>query len=71
MRYLRRLNKPLPINNQFLPLETVIDFEYPVAGNRCWGIFSDPDHPGEFVFYTMRVDRIWDGSFSFGDWLMK
>lgn len=34
-------------------METVTDFEHPVAGNRRWGIFSDPDHPGEFNFYTM------------------
>lgn len=39
------------------------DFEHPVAGNRRFGIYSDPDRPGEFVFYTMGVDRIWDRGF--------
>lgn len=26
-------------------METIKDFEHPVAENRRWGIFSDPDHP--------------------------
>ena len=50
-------------------METLTDFEHPVAGNRRWGIFADPDHPGEYCFYTMGVDRIWDDWFSIGDWL--
>ena len=25
---------------------------------KRFGIYSDPDHPGEFVFYTKGVDRI-------------
>ena len=49
-------------------METPLDFEHPVAGNRRFGIYSDPDHPGEFVFYTMGVDRIWDDTFAFGNW---
>lgn len=52
-------------------METITDFEHPVAGNRRWGIFSDPDHLGEFDFYTMGVDRIWDQAFSFGDWVKE
>jgi len=48
-------------------METPLDFEHPVAGNRRFGIYSDPDHPGEFVFYTMGVDRIWDGGFNLGN----
>lgn len=31
----------------------------------------DPDHPGEFVFYRMGVDRIWDATFDFGNWLKE
>ena len=42
-----------------------------VAGNRRFGIYSDPDHSGEYVFYTMGVDRIWDGTFSFVNWLKE
>lgn len=52
-------------------METPLDFEHPVAGNRRWGIFSDPDNPGEFNFYTMGVDRIWDASFYLGDLIYK
>ncbi len=52
-------------------METPLNFEHPVSGNRRFGIYSDPDHPGEFVFYTMEVDRIWDGAFNFGDWLRE
>lgn len=52
-------------------LETITDFEHPLAGNRRWGIFSDSDHPGEFNFYTMGVDRIWDQAFSFGNWVKE
>ena len=55
----------------FSTMETPLDFEHPVGGNRRFGIYSDPNHPGEYVFYTMGVDRIWDGSFAFGDWLKK
>lgn len=39
--------------------------------NRKFGIFSDPDQPGVYIFYTMGVDRIWDGVFSFGDWIAE
>ncbi len=38
--------------------------------NSRFGIYSDPDHPGEFVFYTMGVDRIWDGTTALGNWIM-
>lgn len=48
-------------------IETLTDFEHPVAGNRRWGIFADPDQPGEYCFYTMGVDRIWDDWFVLGD----
>lgn len=51
----------------FTTMETITDFEHPVAGNRRWGIFSDPDRPGEFAFYTMGVDRVWDNWFVLGD----
>lgn len=39
--------------------------------NRCWGIFSDADHPGEFNFYTMGVDRTWDWIFATGNELFN
>ena len=48
-------------------METPLDFEHPVAGNRRFGIYSDPDHPGEYVFYTMGVDRAWDWIFDGGN----
>ncbi len=48
-------------------MQTTLDLEHPVAGNRRFGIYSDPDHPGEFVFYTMGVDRAWDWIFDAGN----
>ena len=42
-----------------------------VAGNRRFGIYSDPDHSGEYVFYTMGVDRAWDGTFNLGNIIFK
>ncbi|HRN72744.1 MAG TPA: hypothetical protein PLM81_06430 [Ginsengibacter sp.] len=50
-------------------IETVTDFEHPVAGNRRWGLFSDSRHQGEFTFYTIGVDRIWDNWFVLGDFV--
>ena len=47
-------------------MKTPLDFKHPVAGNRRVGIYSDPDHPGEYVFYTMGVDRAWDLIFDKG-----
>ena len=52
-------------------MQTPLDFEHPVAGNRRFGIYSDPDHPGEYVFYTMGVDRAWDLIFDKGNSLFK
>lgn len=37
------------------------------AENRRFGIYSEPDHPGEYVFYTMGVDRAWDWIFDKGN----
>ena len=45
---------------------TLLDYEHPEGGNRRFGIYSDPDHPGEYVFYTMVVDRAWDLIFDKG-----
>ncbi len=39
-------------------MQTPLDNEHPVAGNRRWGIYNDAH--GGFTFYTMGVDRIWD-----------
>ncbi|MBK8711318.1 MAG: hypothetical protein IPL97_05545 [Niastella sp.] len=50
---------------------TFLDYEHLIPINQRFGIYPDPDHPGEFVFYTMGVDRIWDGTFSFGNWLKE
>lgn len=55
----------------FTTMQTALDFAHPVAGNREFGIYrtTDASHPGDFVFYTMGVDRITDWQFSFGDWI--
>jgi hypothetical protein len=38
-------------------METPQDFEYPVAGNRQFGIFKSGN---DFYFYTLGVDRTID-----------
>lgn len=38
-----------------------------LAGKRKFGIYSDPDHPGEYVFCTMGVDRAWNLIFEWGN----
>jgi hypothetical protein len=53
-----------PINNYqehsfiYTTLSTFLDFEHPVSGNREFGIYSDQNSPGSYVFYTMGTDRI-------------
>ncbi len=42
---------------KFSTMSTPQDLDHPVAGNREFGVYSDPSRPGEFVFYTMAVDR--------------
>lgn len=39
-------------------MQTPLDYEHPVAGNRRWGVYNDPY--GGYTFYTMGVDRVWD-----------
>ena len=51
----------------FSTLETPLDYEHPVAGNRQFGIYSNPGNPNEFTFYTMGVDRTWDPFFKLGN----
>lgn len=52
---------------KFSTLETPFDYEHPVAGNREFGIFSNSNTPGQYTFYTMGVDRIWDWITEFGN----
>lgn len=58
-------------NFTFSTMTTPLDFNHPVSGNRRFGIYSDPDHPGEFVFYTMGVDRTSDWFFDVGNNMTK
>lgn len=44
----------------FTTMETPLDNEHPVAGNREFGVYADPKRLGEYTFYTMGVDRVWD-----------
>jgi hypothetical protein len=55
----------------FSTMKTPIDYDHPVAGNREFGIYpsQDQQHPNDFVFYTMGVDRISDWLFASGAWL--
>ena len=41
-------------------LETPLDFEHPVAGNRRFGLFNTTNNPDQWTLYTMGVDRIND-----------
>lgn len=44
-----------------------------VTCNQNWGMFSNPNNQGEFIFYTIGVYniRIWNGSFSLGNSVKK
>jgi hypothetical protein len=53
---------------KFSTIETPKDYEHPVAGNREFGIFQNPNGNGEFTFYTMGVDRTWDLYFNLGNY---
>ena len=47
-----------------------LDYNYPVSGNREFGIFANPGGSG-FTFYTMGVDRTSDwvfGNLNTFDW---
>ncbi|MCX6263275.1 MAG: hypothetical protein NTZ47_01865 [Bacteroidetes bacterium] len=52
---------------KFSTMETPLDLEHPVAGNREFGIYEDPNKKGEYIFYISGVDRIWDWWFIFGN----
>lgn len=57
----KNLNSTIEHNYfKFSTLETYFDYEHPVAGNREFGLYNSSSNPGEFTFYTMGVDRIWD-----------
>ncbi|MFY7883721.1 MAG: hypothetical protein ACOVOV_02615 [Dolichospermum sp.] len=45
---------------KFSTITSPFDGKHPVSGNREFGIFEDPNRPGEFCFYNMGVDRITD-----------
>ncbi len=55
----------------FTTMSTPLDYDHPVAGNREFGIYKSTDlqHPNDFVFYTMAVDRMSDWEFALGDWI--
>ncbi|WP_207422820.1 hypothetical protein [Desertivirga brevis] len=50
----------------FSTLETPLDYEHPVAGNREFGVFKNSNSE-EFTFYIMGVDRTWDWQFALGN----
>jgi hypothetical protein len=52
----------------FTTMETPLDHDHPVSGNREFGVYADPSRPGEFVFYTMGVDRTSDWMYSLLNW---
>ncbi len=41
-------------------LTSPLDNTHPVSGNREFGIFQNPNAPGEYTFYTSAVDRTTD-----------
>jgi len=61
-----KLGRSLHRNNVFwiTTLETQLDFENPLAGNREFGIYEDPNYNGESIFYISAVDRAWDPTFN-------
>jgi len=50
---------------KFSTIETPLDNDHPVAGNREFGIYEDPSKRGEYIFYISAVDRAWDPTFDF------
>jgi len=53
---------------KFSTMETPADHDHPVSGNREFGIYADPAHPGEYSLYTMGVDRTSDWMYSVLNW---
>ena len=49
---------------KFSTMATPLDFGHPVAGNREFGIYEDPNNNGEYIFYISAVDRAWDPTFN-------
>lgn len=49
---------------KFSTMDSPLDNDHPVAGTREFGVYQDPNRPGEYTFYTMGVDRTSDWLFS-------
>ena len=49
---------------KFSTMSSPLDFNHPVSGNREFGIYADPNNPGQYTFYTMGVDRTSDWMFA-------
>jgi hypothetical protein len=51
---------PTAAQFKFTTMSSPLDFNHPVARNREFGVYQDPARAGEFTFYTMGVDRLYD-----------
>lgn len=49
---------------KFSTMASPLDNSHPVSGNREFGVYKDPTHTGQYVFYTMGVDRTSDWMFA-------
>lgn len=59
--------------NQFMftTIYSLMDKEHPVAGNRAFGIFSNPNAAGEYILYMSGVDRAWSKADQLINWAMN
>lgn len=52
---------------KFTTITTPLDFSHPVSDNREFGVYAETTQPGEYIFYTMGVDRTSDIIFNAGN----
>lgn len=55
----------------FTTVFSYLDKEHPVAGNRAFGIFTNPQNSNEYIFYTSGVDRPYTTRDRFVNWAMN
>jgi hypothetical protein len=56
---------------KFTTMTSPLDFNHPISGNREFGVYQDPSRPGEFTFYTMGIDRVYDVPTAIGDFFLN
>lgn len=60
---------PNSLSFTFSTIDSPLDDNHPVSGNRRFGIYKDPTS-NDYTFYTMGVDRVSTNGFRTGDWIV-